>query len=44
DDATLSGGITYLVSKDFQLDARIGAGLTDDAPDVFVGFGVARRW
>jgi hypothetical protein len=44
DDATLNGGITYLVSNSFQLDARIGAGLTDDAPDVFVGFGVARRW
>ncbi|MEJ2153073.1 MAG: transporter [Gemmatimonadota bacterium] len=44
DDVTLNGGITYLVSDDFQLDARIGAGLTDDAPDIFVGFGVARRW
>jgi hypothetical protein len=44
DDVTLNGGITYLVSNDFQLDARIGVGLADDAPDVFVGFGVARRW
>jgi hypothetical protein len=44
DDVTLNGGITYLVHDSFQLDARVGAGLTDDAPDVFVGFGVARRW
>lgn len=44
DDVTLNGGITYLVNNSFQLDARVGAGLTDDAPDVFVGFGVARRW
>lgn len=44
DDVTLNGGITFLVNNSFQLDARVGAGLTDDAPDVFFGFGVARRW
>lgn len=44
DDVTLNGGITYLVNDSFQLDARVGAGLTDDAPGVLVGFGVARRW
>lgn len=44
DDVTLDGGVTYLVHDSFQLDARVGVGLTDDAPDVFVGFGVARRW
>ncbi len=44
DDVTLNGGITYLVHDSFQLDARVGAGLTDTAADIFVGFGVARRW
>jgi hypothetical protein len=44
DDVTLNGGITYLVHDAFQLDARVGAGLTDYAPDVFVGFGIARLW
>lgn len=43
-DVTVDGGVTYLLSPDLQLDARIGAGLTDDAPDVQFGVGVSARW
>ena len=45
DDAVVAnGGLTFLVNDDLQLDARVGAGLTSAAPDVFVGVGVAKRW
>jgi hypothetical protein len=37
-------GITYLLSEDLQLDARIGAGLSDDTSDFFFGAGVSTRW
>jgi hypothetical protein len=38
------GGLTWLLTQDLQLDARIGFGLNDDADDVFVGAGFAVRW
>jgi hypothetical protein len=44
DEAVLNGGVTFLVHRLLQLDARAGAGLTDAAPDFFVGIGIARRW
>lgn len=44
DEAVLNGGFTFLVHPLLQLDARAGAGLTDAAPDFFVGLGIARRW
>ena len=44
DEAVLNGGLTFLVHPLLQLDARVGAGLTDAAPDFFVGVGIARRW
>ncbi len=45
EEAYVDGGLTHQVSGDFQLDARIGAGLGgDDAADWFVGVGAARRW
>lgn len=44
DEAVLNGGLTFLVHPLLQLDARVGAGLTDAASDFFVGVGVARRW
>lgn len=44
DEAVLNGGFTYLVHPLLQLDARAGAGLTEAAPDFFVGVGIARRW
>lgn len=44
DEAVLNGGLTFLVHPLLQLDARAGAGLTDAAPDFFVGLGIARRW
>lgn len=37
-------GLTYLITPDLQLDARIGAGLNDEADDLFAGAGVAVRW
>lgn len=41
-----NGGLTYLINDDFQLDARAGVGLNNDAagPDYFFGFGFARRF
>lgn len=44
DEVVANGGLTFLVHPLFQLDARAGAGLTDAAPDFFVGVGIARRW
>jgi len=41
---SFDGGFTYLVSENFQLDALAGVGLSDDAPDWFVGAGVTYRW
>lgn len=45
-DATnyLNTGVTYLVHDDFQLDARIGAGLGGDTADFFAGLGAAVRF
>lgn len=42
----LNGGLTYLLSPDFQLDARLGVGLGNDVDgaDNFVGVGAARRF
>ncbi len=46
DDATgfLNGGFTFLVSNDFQFDARAGIGLYGTDTDLFVGAGLARRF
>jgi hypothetical protein len=40
----LNGGFTYLVSDDFQLDIRLGYGLTSSADDFFAGAGAAYRY
>ena len=40
----VNGGLTYLISDDFQLDWRIGAGLNEEADDFFTGVGFAWRW
>ena len=42
-DHYLNGGLTYLVTEDFQLDWRIGLGLSESADDVFTGVGFAVR-
>ena len=42
--AFLDGGLTWLVSSDLQLDARLGAGLTDESDDWFAGVGLSHRW
>ncbi len=36
-------GLTYLITDNFQLDARVGVGLNGRAEDVFVGFGFSWR-
>lgn len=38
------GGFTWLVRPNLQLDLFAGAGLTDEAPDWFVGTGISIRW
>lgn len=40
----LNGGITLLRSNDLQLDVNVGLGLNDEAPDFFVGAGMAYRF
>ena len=42
----INGGFTYLVNPNFQLDARLGFGLSNDVDgaDNFFGFGAARRF
>jgi hypothetical protein len=37
-------GVTFTLTDDLQLDARIGFGLNDPSPERFVGVGVAARW
>lgn len=41
---SFDGGFTYLLRPNLQLDLASGVGLTDDAPDWFVGAGVSWRW
>ncbi|MCH7701358.1 MAG: transporter [Planctomycetes bacterium] len=41
---SVNGGVTYLISDNFQLDARVGAGLNEEADDFFTGIGFAVRW
>ena len=45
-DATqyVDTGVTFALTDDLQLDARIGFGLNDPSPERFVGVGVAARW
>ena len=45
-DATqyVDTGVTFALTNDLQLDARIGFGLNDPSPERFVGVGVAARW
>jgi hypothetical protein len=40
----LNGGVTFGISKDVQLDARVGAGLDDPSPNWFAGVGAAVRF
>ncbi|HEX4963406.1 MAG TPA: transporter, partial [Thermoanaerobaculia bacterium] len=40
----LDAGLTYLVSKDLQLDVRVGKGLESPHPNWFTGFGAGIRW
>jgi len=41
---SVNGGVTYLVNDNFQLDARVGAGLNEEADDFFAGVGFSYRW
>lgn len=38
-----NGGLTFLIHPDFQLDARVGWGLNEQADDFFAGIGMAYR-
>jgi hypothetical protein len=40
----LNAGVTYLVSPDFQLDLRVGKGISAGLRDEFIGIGAAKRW
>lgn len=40
----VNSGLTFLLSNDLQLDARIGAGLDDPHPNWFAGLGAAVRF
>ena len=39
----LDGGVTYLVRPNLQLDAAVGAGISDAAPDWFAAVGFSVR-
>lgn len=41
---SVDAGFTWLLRPDLQLDLSVGGGLTDEAPDRFVGAGVSWRW
>jgi len=45
-DATqyVDTGVTFALTDDLQLDARIGFGLNDPSPERYVGVGAAFRW
>lgn len=40
---SVDGGFTFLVRDNFQLDVSAGAGLSDSAPDRFLGLGLSVR-
>ena len=44
DTSYLNGGMTYLVTSDYQLDARGGVGLNGRSNDYFIGAGASRRF
>lgn len=41
---SLNGGLTYLITEDFQIDWRVGVGLNGEADDFFTGVGFAWRF
>lgn len=42
-EVSLDGGVTFLVRPNLQLDLSAGTGLSDDAPDRFIGVGASVR-
>lgn len=40
---SLDGGLTYLIRPDIQFDVSAGFGLTEEAPDYFLGAGISVR-
>ncbi len=40
----INTGLTYLISDDLQLDARVGSGLNGINKDYFIGFGASSRF
>ena len=41
---SVDGGFTYLLTDNVQLDVSTGVGLNEEAPDFFVGAGIAMRF
>jgi hypothetical protein len=41
---SLGGGLTFLITDNFQIDLRAGVGLNEQADDLFTGIGMAWRW
>ncbi len=41
---TINGGLTYLLTDNFQIDWRIGMGLNEEADDFFTGIGFSWRF
>ncbi len=44
DPHSIDGGFTYLINENLQLDMSGGVGLTDAAPDYFIGIGASWRF
>lgn len=42
-ETSVDGGLTWLLRPNLQLDAAAGVGLSDEAPDWFLGLGVSLR-
>jgi hypothetical protein len=42
-DHRANGGVTYRIGNNFQLDAMGGIGLSEAAPDYFIGSGLSFR-
>ena len=44
EELSVDTGWTHLLNPTLQLDVAVGAGITDEAPDWFVGLGLSMRY
>ncbi|MEO8512301.1 MAG: transporter [Ignavibacteria bacterium] len=42
-DHRFDAGLTYLIMKNIQADVSAGAGISENSPDFFIGFGISLR-